>query len=352
MAQARFLILKLVPWTALGFAIACSSDSPTPAGSAGSSSSGGATPTAGTGGTASASGNATSGGTAGASSIGGGGAGNAGGSGGGGTSSGTGGSGGTSGTAGNGGSAGSAGKGCANGAYLVCEDFESTEAGQIPSGWTRLGAADKVGVATDQAASGSKSLKLGATENGERRIARPGAALGAAHWGRIRFKVQMPVTDAFVHSTLVAGAGTGPTKGEVEVRFVDTVKASKQDTPGWCSDKQVTTNCYQLLYNVQPAASAEFGKGGPYGWSFDDKWHCAEWHVDSTDQSYELFYDGKRVDDVSFKNGAGKFDGSEIPSVWKELRIGWNNYQSATNPGFTAWIDDVVLNGDRVGCEP
>lgn len=320
-----------------------------PGGAGGSAASGGTTAqTAGSGGSPSSSGGATAGG-GGTNATGGTSANTAGV-----TFGGNGGGGASSGAAGNGGSgagAGASGKGCADSGFLVCEDFESTEAGQIPTGWTRRGADDKVGVASDQAASGSKSLKLGATASGERRIARPGTALGAAHWGRIRFKVQLPVTDAFVHSTLVAGAGMGPSKGEVEVRLVDTVKASKQDTPGWCSDPQVSTNCYQLLYNVQPKSSAEFGKPGPYGWSFDDKWHCAEWHVDSTNQSYELFYDGKRVDEVSFMNGAGKFENSEIPSVWSELRVGWNNYQSAA-PGFTAWIDDVALDDARVGCGP
>lgn len=246
--------------------------------------------------------------------------------------------------------AGASGKGCAGKDYLICEDFESTADGEIPTGWTRGGPTDKVGVASDAFASGQKSLKVGPTLNGERRIKRSGATLGAAHWGRIHFKVQLPVTDNFVHSTLVAASGMGPTQGPLEVRLFDTVKAAKADTPGWCSDKQVTTNCYQLLYNVQPENFGEFGKGGPYSWSFDDAWHCAEWHLDSTAQSYELFYDSERIDDVSFSNGAGNFDNSEIPSVLSEIRVGWNNYQGA-DPGFTAWIDDVVFDDQRIGCE-
>lgn len=260
------------------------------------------------------------------------------------------GSGGSSG-GGSGGSAGGGAKGCSGGNYLICEDFEGTEVGQIPSGWTRKGAADKVGVADDAAVSGKKSLRIGATENGERRIAHPGALLGAAHWGRVRFKVQMPITDAFVHSTIVAAAGTGPTKGALEVRLFDTVKAAKADS-SWCSDDaKGKSNCFQLLYNVQPSNFAEFGKGGPYGWSFDDAWHCAEWHVDSTDQSYELFYDNKRIDAVSFKNGASNYDNSDIPTTFDEVRVGWNNYQKATNPGFSAWIDDVAFDDQRIGCE-
>jgi hypothetical protein len=252
---------------------------------------------------------------------------------------------------GNGGSAGGSGQGCSGGNYLICEDFEGTEVGQIPSGWTRRGPADKVGVADDAAVSGKKSLRIGAIENGERRIAHPGALLGAAHWGRVRFKVQMPITDAFVHSTIVAAAGTGPTKGALEVRLFDTVKAATADS-SWCSDAaKGKSNCFQFLYNVQPSNFAEFGKGGPYGWTFDAAWHCAEWHVDSTDQSYELFYDNERIDSVSFKNGAGKYDNSDIPTTFDEVRVGWNNYQKATNPGFSAWIDDVALDDQRIGCE-
>jgi hypothetical protein len=335
---------------ALALPLGCGTSEPTPSGTAGAAPVGGSAAGGGGGTGAAATGGANAGtasGSGGSSS--GGGAGVGGSAGGGSAAGGMGGA--AAGSGAGGGAGGASAKSCANGGYLVCEDFEATEVGQIPSGWTRLGPADKVGVAEDQAVSGKRSLKLGAMDSGQRRMANPGAALGAAHWGRIRFKVQTPVTDAFVHSTLVAGAGTGPSKGEVEVRLVDTVKAAKADTPGWCSDKQTTTNCFQLLYNVQPTSSGEFGKGGPYGWTFDDKWHCAEWHVDSTKQSYELFYDGARVDDVSFENGAGKYDNSEIPSAFSELRIGWNNYQSATNPGFTAWIDDVVLDEQRVGCE-
>lgn len=343
--------LTIVACAVLALPLGCDTSEPAPAGAAGASGAAAGVTGGGAGGTGAAGASAgTTSGASGSSTSGGGSSGAGSGSGGAAGSNGAGGSGGATGGAG-GASGGMPSKGCASGDYLVCEDFEATEVGQIPTGWTRLGPNDKVGVAEDQAVSGKRSLKLGAMDNGQRRIARPGAALGAAHWGRIRFKVQVPVTDAFVHSTIVAASGMGPTKGEVEVRLVDTVKAAKMDTPGWCSNKQTTTNCFQLLYNVQPTSAGEFGKAGPYGWTFDDQWHCAEWHVDSTKQSYELFYDNARVDDASFENGAGKYDNSEIPSVFSELRIGWNNYQAATNPGFTAWIDDIVLDEQRIGCQ-
>ena len=40
---------------------------------------------------------------------------------------------------------------------------------------------------------------------------------------------------------------------------------------------------------------------------------------------------------------------SEIPDAFSEVRVGWTNYQSSP-PGFTAWVDDIALDNDRIGC--
>jgi hypothetical protein len=221
--------------------------------------------------------------------------------------------------------------------YLLCEDFEATAVDSVPKDWTAHG---KAAVAEDQASHGKRSLKVSPADNGERRIYHPTAMLGAAHWGRVNYRVQLPTPDAFVHSTLVTFFGKGPTVGDAEFRLVDTVKDAK--TGGFAGGK------HQFLYNVQPQG-AEFGTGSDYDYTFEDKWHCAEWHVDAATQTYEFFYDGKQV--ISFTKGAGKFDGSELPNAFAEVRLGWNNYQSAP-PGFTAWLDDFAVDDQRVGCLP
>lgn len=278
-----------------------------------------------------------------------------GGSGGNGGDTGTGGAGATTGTggsgassAGGGGSGASGGAGgaapvaCPAGKYILCEDFESTDVGGIPQGWTKHG--DPVAVADDAAVSGVRSLKMGPIEVWERRIYHDASALGSGHWGRIRYKVQLPVPDAFVHSTLVALHGEGPTTGIQEVRVVDTVK---EDVDGFNNDGD--GNHFQYLYNVQPNGP-EFGKGSSYDWKFDDQWHCAEWHIDGPTQSYDFYIDDLHVDQISIANGPGNYDGSEIPDSFGEIRIGWINYQQAP-PGFTAWIDDVALDDERIGCQ-
>ncbi|XXY50082.1 hypothetical protein WME91_02885 [Sorangium sp. So ce269] len=243
---------------------------------------------------------------------------------------------------GQGGAGGSALRGCASGRYILCEDFEDTDVGGVPQGWTKHG--DPVAVADDQAASGNRSLKMGAVPNGERRIYHDASQLGSGHWGRIRYRVELPVPDAFVHSTLVALQGVGPTTGPQEVRVVDTVK---EDKDGW--DNDGNGSHIQYLYNVQPQG-AEFGKGSDYSWYYEDEWHCVEWHIDGPTQSYDFYLDGVLLDQISIANGAGNYTGSEIPDTFSEVRVGWNNYQSAP-PGFTAWIDDVALDDERIGCE-
>ncbi|MEA2701051.1 MAG: hypothetical protein QOI66_5322 [Myxococcales bacterium] len=220
---------------------------------------------------------------------------------------------------------------CAPGKYLICEDFESTAEGAVPTGWTKHGAA---AVAVGDAARGTHALKISAAANGERRIYADATALGGGHWGRIFYKVQVPVPTVFVHSTLVALQGVGPTRGAEEVRVVDTVK----DASGK----------HQFLYNVQPSG-AEFGKGSAYNWTFDGKWHCAEWHIDGPTQSYHFYFDGTEVTSIALTNGPMKYAGTDIPPSFSQLRVGWNNYQSAP-PGFVAWIDEVAVDTNRIGC--
>lgn len=226
---------------------------------------------------------------------------------------------------------------CQAGKYIVCEGFEQTAEGAVPTGWTRTGS---VAVASDAAARGTHALKIGAAASGARRISMNAAALGSGHWGRIFYRVSipppLPAGGAVIHSTLVALSGTSPLGGTEEVRVVDTVENSQ--------------GMHQFLYNVQPSAKAEFGKGSAYNWRYDGQWHCAEWHIDSPTQGYHFYLDGTEVTPIAINNGAGNFTNSEIPLVFTTVAVGWNNYQTA-NPSFVAWIDEVALDLTRIGCD-
>jgi len=76
--------------------------------------------------------------------------------------------------------------------FFIYEDFESTDVGKIPKGFTSKGS---VGVVDDVAHTGKHSLRLNAAVSGARQIVKQGAelaAMGGEHWGRLFFKVQLP----------------------------------------------------------------------------------------------------------------------------------------------------------------
>jgi hypothetical protein len=245
---------------------------------------------------------------------------------------------------------------CASGTYLLCEDFEDTNVGSIPDGWSKLG--DPVAVADDEAASGTRSLKCGPQNDGARRIFRDVSTLPTTHWGRVRFKLLLPVPDAFVHSTIVEFKGDSPIDdAHPDYRVVDTVKEQIEGFGGGGDG-----NHYQWIYNVQPYSRGETGRGSSYTRRFDDQWHCAEWYIDSVEQEYRFFFDGDELEELHLHNGPGVYNGpasedgdgddvTEIPDVFDEISIGWTNYQAAP-PGFTAWIDDFAIGSARVPCPP
>ena len=255
------------------------------------------------------------------------------------------GSGGTGGaSAGAGGSGGSAtGTGCAGKQYLDCEDFEATAAVSVPTGWTKQG---EIGVAMDHARGGTKSLKVGATEKGPRRIARSASELGAAHWGRLFYRVQLPVPavdpsknngNTVIHSTLVGLTAARPLGGTAEYRVLDTIMNQSKK--------------HNFIYNVQIQDGAEFGHETAYTYDYKDTWTCAEWHVDNTAKSYTLYIDDMDVTGVKVmadKSVTGSKN-AELPASFMQMNIGWYNYQ-AGDVGFTVWIDDIAMNSTRIRC--
>jgi hypothetical protein len=255
---------------------------------------------------------------------------------------------GNAGNAGTGGGAGGTGGsavsgGCAGKPYIICEDFEATTEGEVPTGWTKQG---EVGVATDQAKGGTKSLKVGSAEKGERRIARSASELGAAHWGRLFYRVQLPVPavntgknngNTVIHSTLVGLTAAYPAGGTAEYRVLDTIMNQSKK--------------HNFIYNVQIQGGSEFGHETDYTYDYKDTWTCAEWQVDNTAKSYTLYIDDMDVTGVKVVADKAVDGGNaaNLPAGFTQMNIGWYNYQ-AGDGGFTVWIDDIAMSSTRVGC--
>ena len=110
-----------------------------------------------------------------------------------------------------GGASGTAGLGggslCTAGRYLLCEGFEGPVGTTPPTGWSRSGNA---AIADDQAARGAHALKLTPAADKGYGFFNYGnsEAFGAAHWGRVFYRVQAPPPEAFVHASIAAYQGT------------------------------------------------------------------------------------------------------------------------------------------------
>jgi hypothetical protein len=307
----------LLGTTALGLVVACSSTSPSPSHQAGGASNGGQSATGGAGtgagGSSNTGGAQTSGGASG---------------------TGVGGSAGASGAASGASGSGSqsSGLGCVGKAYKLCEDFETGTEGSVPTGWTALksyGPEGGVGLASDQFHSGKMALKSSAMATGSGRIQKDLAALGATatnHWGRVFYKVQSPApigaNGAYYHVTFAALEGT------TENRVVDTV----EDPSGKL----------QYLFNVPDDSCCS---GSSYDWKYDEAWHCAEWHVDVSAESYRFFVDGTEVTSLAFTGNA-----MAKMSSYTSLALGSIFYVTPTGP-FTAWLDDLAIDDQQIGCQ-
>ena len=82
-----------------------------------------------------------------------------------------------------------------------------------------------------------------------------GWQVGAEHWGRVHYRVRLPVPSVFVHFTIVTFFGKGPTVGDAEFRLADTVKNANGK--------------HQFFYNVQVQGAGEFGMGSSYDDTFE-----------------------------------------------------------------------------------
>lgn len=171
-----------------------------------------------------------------------------------------------------------------------------------------------------------KSDDLG--KSGAARAQRSLSALGATattHWGRIFYKVQTPVSTTFLHTTFVSLFGSAG-----EDRIVDTVKSAGGGMHQW-------------LYNLP---SDQCSKGSAYNWTYDSAWHCAEWYIDVSTNSYRFFSDSMEVTSIGFTGQTC----SMMSNPYQDVIVGGTTYQAPTAP-WIMWFDDLAIDDTQIGCQ-
>lgn|GEM_PF-3546846 len=222
--------------------------------------------------------------------------------------------------------------------FDVCESFESTELGALPSGFTLAGyGTRKVGVSADRAMRGARALKIEVSaQSAVTSWLTRGSlgALAAQHFGRAFFRIENPAPAEFVHFDLFEGSG--PYQGHSNaVRFASTGTGVGTSSSNW-----------SFIYNVQPSgngAGSEFGtEGNRSAHARAGDWMCLEWSFDATEQLAQYYLDGAAIDYLRIDT-----ERAEIP-VFDSIAVGFGKYQNTG--AFLVYLDEVAFDGERIGC--
>lgn len=220
----------------------------------------------------------------------------------------------------------------------VCESFEATDLGALPSGFTLEGYGTRqVGASAEQAQRGARSLKLEVSAQGAVSTWLTRGSLGplaAQHFGRAFFRIESPAPSEFVHFDLFEGSG--PFQGHTNlVRYASTGTAAGTGPANW-----------SFIYNVQPigdGAGAEFGtEGDRSAHPRVGDWMCLEWSFDASKQVAQYYLDGAAISYLDIDD-----ERAEIP-VFDSLSVGFGKYQNTG--AFVVYVDEIAFDGARIGC--
>jgi hypothetical protein len=80
------------------------------------------------------------------------------------------------------------------------------------------------------------------------------------------------------------------------------------------------------------------------------KWVCWEWMFDAQASRIQLFLDGVEQTQVGARgNCTTTFQG---PRVFSKMILGWEQYTSPSDKPQDAWMDNLVVSDQRIGCPP
>jgi len=230
---------------------------------------------------------------------------------------------------------------CAKANVDLCEDFESGTLDM--STWSVTG--DTPVIDGQQHARGSKALHITKVGDGASYIkeTKTFPAANNTYYGRIfvYFK-SLPTSPgmSYAHWTFIAASGTGAS-GQIRV--------SGQLQNG------------NNLFGVGTDTGSD--PNGSGDWTNSDKdpngmplavptgdWLCIEWMHDGANNETRFYWDA--VEHPSLHTTATMHGGNSNPYVlptFTNVFVGWQEYQTSSET-FEMWVDEIAINGSRIGC--
>ena len=228
----------------------------------------------------------------------------------------------------------------------LCEDFES---GVLDTTTWRVNG-DAPVIDTQQAARGTHALHVTKTGNGLSYISETKTfpAPNDAYYGRafVYFK-SLPVPAAaftYAHWTFIAASGTGVTG---EIRLSGQLE-NGANLFGVGTDSLTDPNGTGDWTN----ADQDPGPGATPAPVPTGQWLCIEWQHDGAHNQTRFWWDAVEHPSLDTTAAAPHQGNAGVPftlpqftSVW----LGWQEYQATTEP-LEMWLDEIAIDGARIGC--
>jgi len=235
---------------------------------------------------------------------------------------------------------------------LFCDDFEHHPVGlgpQVP--WVVSAHEAEVAIDTARAFSGTHSVHvLADTAASYRRgyIALHGSpvfpAASAEMYGRVMVWLDAapvsPPDQPPVHWTIIQGEGLAR-QGDHNALF--RYGGQHQGGAGLMANYETTppvrTDCWKHSQTRIPVG----------------QWACFEWHFVQASNEMQLWLNGNELVDLHVKERGEGCLGDDLGGTWeapapfRSLYLGWERYQTPTEPNHV-WIDDVAVGLSRIGC--
>jgi hypothetical protein len=230
---------------------------------------------------------------------------------------------------------------CATANVLFCEDFETPgDGGTIPARWqpTTTGSST-IAIDSAKAARGSRS----------------------AH-----FHIVVPQGQSYVHAMLTEKATFPQLASHVFGRvfmFLDqmpsdgvhwTMIEGQGRLPGQTFDAKYRYGgmFHKLMANYETTGGphTDFATSSatimPTG-----RWSCFEWEYEKSTDTMHLWLDETALADMTVVNHVK----TDTANVWNApdfagMNLGWEHYQVSTVLDFNLWLDEVAIDGARIGC--
>lgn len=233
-------------------------------------------------------------------------------------------------------------------AFTFCEDFESYGEGEAPGRGVWVGGHPSLVVDAVHVARGQRALHVPPTTKGPRfiRTTKPFPALGQRHYGRLFLWIeQEPVEKpATVYHWTVAEASERAQGGARVLRSVGGLQRGAGNN--------------QLLFNVEThdgTPTHEAARTDRESRVATRRWHCLEWFLNKEKNEFRFWWDGQERPGLTWPAPDSNDPKYTSPQYFfpemKSFSIGLAEYQQTITP-WEVWIDEVVLHGERIGCDP